>query len=116
MLGQEIPFESILNMRKAIFNLPLDNSKQVNDVATLIQQLYWAYLHIRSLRNKEANEVANDAAMKLLVLAASNNKLSIRKRLSLLYRALRLSPSLIWSINVIFRCLRKAWKIMARRV
>ena len=112
LLGSEIPLETTSSLRRVLAGLPLDNPQQVDQVTTLIQRLYRAYLNTNSLNRAEAREVAQDAGMKLLILAASTSKISLVKRFLILVQALRLSPRLLFSRQVITKGLKKGFRIL----
>lgn len=66
-----------------------------------LKQLHRTYLSTRSLNHAETTEVAHDAGMRLLTLAASTGRIGVVKRFRILAQALRLSPRLFWSKQVI---------------
>jgi len=112
LLGPEVPLEEISSLRRVLVGLPLDNPQQIDRVVTLVQQLYRAYLNTNSLSPAETREVAQDAGMRLLTLAASTTKISPQMRFFILARALRLSPSLFWSRRVITKGVKKAVRML----
>jgi hypothetical protein len=112
LLGSDVSSETIANLRKVLNGLPLDSPQQIDEVATLVKQLHRAYLNTHSLNRAESREVAQDAGMTLLALAASNSKISAVKRLRILAQALRLSPGLFWSKQVITKGLKKGFRML----
>jgi len=53
--------------------------------------------------------------MRLLALAASNSEISVVKRLRILAQALRLSPRLFWSKQVITKGLKNGFRMLVGR-
>ena len=112
LLGPGVSLETVSRLRRVVIGLPLDNPQQIDQVATLIQRLYRAYLDTSSLSRAEAKEIAQDAGMRLLTLAASTSKISLVKRFLILVQALRLSPRLLFSRQVITKGLKKGFRIL----
>ena len=115
LLGSEVPFETVENLRRAVNGFPLSSLEQIETSASLIHQLYRVYLNANSLNHAEVREIAHDAGTKLLILAASTAKLSLKTRFFILARALRLSPSLLFSKQVIIGGIKKDFRILAGR-
>ena len=112
LLRSEVSSESIANLRKVLTGLPLDSPWQVDEVATLVKQLHRAYLNTHSLTRAETREVAHDAGMRLLTLAASTGRIGAVKRVRVLAQALRLSPRLLVSRLAIKKGLQKGFRML----
>jgi glycosyltransferase involved in cell wall biosynthesis len=115
LLGSDVSLETVSSLRQVVIGLPLANSQQVDEVATLVKQLHRAYLNTTSLNRAETREVAQDAGMRLLALAASDSKISLVKRFRILVQALRLSPCLFWSKQVIAKGPQKGLRMLLGR-
>ena len=115
LLGSDVSLETVSSLRRVVIGLPLANHQQIDQVTALVKQLHRAYLNTTSLNRAETREVAQDAGMRLLILAASTSKISLVKRFRILVQALRLSPRLFWSKQIIVGGTRKVVKIMLRR-
>jgi glycosyltransferase involved in cell wall biosynthesis len=113
LLGSEVSSESIANLRKVLTGLPLDSPWQVDEVATLVKQLHRAYLNTHSLTRAETREVAHDAGMRLLTLAASTGRIGVAKRLCVLAQALGLSPRLLGSKLVVRKGFQKGFRMLS---
>jgi hypothetical protein len=115
LLGSDVPLETVAGLRRVETGLPLAKPQQIDQVATLVKQLHRAYLNTHSLNRAEAREVAQDAGMRLLGLAASNSEISLVKRFRIVAEALRLSPRLFWSKQVITKGLKKGFRMLLGR-
>lgn len=115
LLGSDVSLETVVSLRRVVTGLPLANLQQIDQVATLVKQLHRAYLNTVSLNRAETREVAQDAGMRLLTLAASNSKIPLVKRLRIVAQALRLSPRLFWSKQVIAKGLKKGFRVLLGR-
>jgi hypothetical protein len=113
LLGSEVPSETIAGLRQVVSGHLLHSLHEIDQVAALMQQLHQAYLKAHSLSRTEAKEIAHDVGMKLGVLAVSALTFSPRKSVILLYRALRLSPGLLWSREVLDEARRRSPKMVA---
>ena len=116
LLGVEIPMRTVSSLGKGLIGLPLDEPQQVDQVALLILRLYRAYLNTYSLGRAEIREVARVAGEKLLTLAASTGKISLVRRLCIVAQAIRLSPRLLWSKQVIAKGSQRGFGILLGRV
>ena len=105
LLGSEVPYEAVANLRQMVIGSPLADLQQIELVASLIHQLYRAYLKASSLNRMEAREVAQDAGRKLYTLAVSASKISLWKGFVILVQALRLNPQLL-STRIITKGMR----------
>lgn len=115
LLGSDVSLETVSRLHRGVIGLPLANLQQIDQVATLVKQLHRAYLNTTSLNRAETREVAQDAGMRLLALAASASKISVVKRFRILAQALRLSPRLFWSKQVITKGLKKGFRMLLGR-
>ncbi|MCJ7575561.1 MAG: glycosyltransferase [Dehalococcoidia bacterium] len=113
LLGSEVSSGTIGNLRKVLNGLPLDSSQQIDEVVTLVKQLHRTYLNTHSLNRAETREIAHDAGMRLLTIAASTGKVGVLKRLCIVAQALRLSPRLFGSKLVITKGLKKGFHILS---
>ncbi len=97
LLRTEIPLEDVVSLRRMAMGFEVTSVQQIMALASLIQRLYWAYLKAHSLSRGEARLVARDAGRKLSKLAIFASKTSRRKGLVLFFQALRLSPEIVLS-------------------
>ena len=108
--GEEVTMQPVSNL------LPLGDSKQIDKMATLVKRLYRAYLDTHSLNRAETREVARDAGIRLLALAASPGEIALVKRLRIVAQAITLSPYLLWSKQVIAKGAERSFRMLFRRV
>jgi hypothetical protein len=115
LLDSKVPLETVTSLRQVAGGIFLSSLQQIEQVNSLIQQLYRTYLKTNSLTPTEVREVAQDAGIKLLILAVLAGKISLRKGLAIFVQALRLSPRLLFSRQVITKGTSKGLRILLRR-
>ncbi len=115
LLGSDVPMEMVSTLQRMCAHSSLGNFQQIDQMDNFIRQLYRAYLRSYSLTPGEAREVAQDAAMKLTILAVSASKISLRKGLLILGQALRTYPQMLLSRQIISKGVTKGIGIMLGR-
>lgn len=108
LLGSGVAAEAVVSLRRVIIGSPVASPQEIDALASLVQQLYRAYLKTNSPNHAEAHEVAQDAGMKLLTLAVSASRVSPRKGLGVFIQALRLDPLLLVSKEIITKGMKRA--------
>ncbi len=114
LLGSDVTFETAANLRRVLFYLPLDSSQQIDQIDSLIHQLYRAYLRTNSLNSKETRAVARDAGGRLYALAALASKISPGKGFRILIQALGFNPRLILTLPS--QLIKKGMRILRLRL
>lgn len=94
-LGSEASFETVANLNRVSKQMSLDDLQQIQEVATVISNLYKAYLGRHSLNRVEHREVSRDASMTLCRLAISARRFSLSKGFAILVEAVKIHPQLI---------------------
>jgi len=106
-LGSEVSAEASAGLRRTTFGLPLARLEQIEQVAILVQQLYWAYCEANSPNRMEVKEIAHDVGTTLLSLALTASKISPWKGFAMVIQALRFNPQLLLSRRVVTAAMRK---------
>ena len=94
LLRSEVPLEVVTAMRKTSMGQPLSNLQEVVETTTAIRRLYRAYVAAACLSRTEASDIRHDLGTKLMFLALSAGKKSLRQGLSIYLQAVRLNPRL----------------------
>jgi len=115
LLNSEVTLDVATSLRRVARGLPLDNIKQVETSASLVHQLYRAYLKANALSSKEAGAVAQDAGIKLLFLAVLAVRFSLPKAAAIFAQALRLHPQLVLSRQLITKGINKGMRMLTKR-
>lgn len=82
LLGTDVRMKVVESLRSLVIASRVDNPEHVAMVASLIRQLYEAYLEAHSLTSKEQAEVGRDAATKLRTLANQSDSVTFRRAAS----------------------------------
>lgn len=114
-LGSDIPMEKVRNLRLLLINRSFSNTQETESLADLIEKLYKRYLKTHTLNRSEARDINKHAGVMLLTLSIYARKISIRERLVILTRGVRLSPRLLLSGYVVTKGFRKGMRMLLRR-
>jgi glycosyltransferase involved in cell wall biosynthesis len=93
LLESEVCDKTVSNLRQLATGSAISDFHQIQPVASLVRQLYQAYLKANSLNRKEVGEVARDAGRKLFTLAVWASRTSLLKGSLILAQALKLYTS-----------------------
>jgi hypothetical protein len=95
LLGFDVSEGATATLRRIASGPSSASLEEVKLSASLIEQLYYAYLKTSSLDRREAREVAHDAGIRLCNVAIAACRISPRLSLLVLIKALRLNGSLV---------------------
>jgi GT2 family glycosyltransferase len=114
LLGPDVSFEAAANLRRVFNSQPLDSSQQIDQIDSLIHQLYRAYIRTNPLNPREVRAVARDAGRRLYALAALASKISLGKGFRILIQALGFNPRLILTLP--WQLIKKGMRILRLRL
>ena len=115
LLRSDVPVEMVSTLQRMCADASLDTFQQIDQMDSLIRQLYRAYLGSNTLGPRETREVTRDFAVKLLILAAVATRISLRKGLPIFAKALATYPPMLLSREIMSKGVTKGITIIRGR-